>query len=545
MQGTIADVHCPSCGAPAKYDIIKGRYVCAYCGGKVEVSEALAEKQGFRSIQQVKIRQSAGNFRLMQANCTGCGASLVFEESEAMSSCAFCGRQLVRKEYLNSSEMPEMIIPFRITKEEAADCLEDWCRKNSSRPEARHLKKELDKLKGFYLPYELIRGPVSCTVSRMDAGRNYHCGGYVDNVFVSCSEKLDNLLLDAMEPFELDDLKAFDFAYAAGQRIRIPDISAKELQNRVGGEVASDYTPVVRKTLESEAIEVATNTDSVLRMPVLLPVYYIISGDTMAAVNGQTGKVSVRAEKESHHYFLPWWLKAIIAALVITGAAFGAFCLFGMEKMEALLIAGMLGIVTIIITLCAYSDTIRNPFRVDMGHRIFASSGGPLRREGNKLVQDTKEIQKEITPPVFFEMLNGERTPVQLKFSSPMRTMKTALLAIFVLFLPVILALFINGFDFQRLELGGSAVWFCIMVPVVPIYILKFAVIELYENPWIYVLNEDGTRKRFRRRLKPRISGDTVKMILKAVFIPPVSLAVWFGIACFCTMVYLTAFGFD
>ena len=34
-------------------------------------------------------------------------------------------------------------------------------------------------------------------------------------------------------------------------------------------------------------------------------------------------------------------------------------------------------------------------------------------------------------------------------------------------------------------------------------------------------------------------------MVLRALFVPPVSLAVWFGILSFCVMCYLTAFGFD
>ena len=483
MKGTIADVHCPSCGAPARYDIIHQDYRCGYCGSRVLVREAQAEKQGFRRIQQQKIRSSSSAFPLMRANCSGCGAALVFREGEALSDCAFCGRALARQEYVQSEELPEMIIPFRITREEAAARLLSWCRGNALRPEARHLKDIADRIEGFYLPYELIRGPVSSTVSRMDSGRTYRCEGYVDNIFVNASAQIDNMLLDGMEPFELDDLRPFDFGWSAGQRIKIRDTDASELTNRTDREVSADYAPVVGKTLESKAVEIRTNASSVLRMPVLLPVYYIRSGETVAAVNGQTGKCSIRAEKPSHRVFLPWWLKAILATVLITGAAFGAFCLFGMALPDALLITGMLGLVIAIITLCAYSDTVRNRFLEEADHRIFTSSGGPFRREGTALVQDPEEIRKEVVPPVFFEKLDGEMKPVRLVFSSFRRRLQTALLAVTALFLPVIIALFLNGFDFGRLELGGSAVWFCIMVPVVPIYVLKFAVIERYERP--------------------------------------------------------------
>jgi len=134
---------------------------------------------------------------------------------------------------------------------------------------------------------------------------------------------------------------------------------------------------------------------------------------------------------------------------------------------------------------------------------------------------------------------------VKLVFSSPLRRMKLMLFALIALFLPVIIALFLNGFDFSRLTLGGSAVWFCIMVPVVPIYLLKFGVIDFYNNPWIYLIREDGTKRRYRKKRERMPAKELRGTVLRALFVPPISLAVWFGILCFCVMCYLTAFGFD
>ena len=81
-------------------------------------------------------------------------------------------------------------------------------------------------------------------------------------------------------------------------------------------EAGEAYRPAVRKVLETQAVNVRADVSSAIRLPVLLPVYYICRGNLMAAVNGQTGKVSVRAEKDSHYVFLPWWLKAILSVLV-------------------------------------------------------------------------------------------------------------------------------------------------------------------------------------------------------------------------------------
>ena len=117
------------------------------------------------------------------------------------------------------------------------------------------------------------------------------------------------------------------------------------------------------------------------------------------------------------------------------------------------------------------------------------------------------------------------------------------LTALVVLFLPVIVALLLNGFNFSQLNLGGSAAWFCIFVPVVPIYLLNFGRIELYDRPWFYVTKPNGKKKRYKGN--PGMSKKEIFLTpLKLLFKPPECLAVWFGLVCFCTMCYLTAFGF-
>ena len=79
------------------------------------------------------------------ANCVRfCGATVVFEENEALSNCAFCGRSLVRAEYLDADGMPESVIPFGITEDEARDRLAAWCRENRGKSEAKKLNRDLE-----------------------------------------------------------------------------------------------------------------------------------------------------------------------------------------------------------------------------------------------------------------------------------------------------------------------------------------------------------------------------------------------------------------
>ena len=64
-----------------------------------------------------------------------------------------------------------------------------------------------------------------------------------------------------------------------------------------------------------------------------------------------------------------------------------------------------------------------------------------------------------------------------------------------------VIALFINGFNFKLLNLGGSAVWFCVAVPLAPVFLVKYGRIELYGNPWVYIIDENGKKHRHKEKI--------------------------------------------
>ena len=525
--GKLYDIHCPSCGAPAYYDIRTRMYNCSYCGNRVGIDRAKSEHKGFREISKKKMRESIKKFTLQKASCTGCGAQVVFETGEAVANCAFCGRSLVRKAFVNPDIIPELIVPFAITPTEAQDILADWCNKNKWKKEARAIREKIQDLKGFYLPYELVRGPVSCSVFRIEGGSVYDCGGFIDEVFVNCSKKLDNQLLDAMEPYDLDELQEFDFSYIAGHQVKTGDISEDELIRRIDVEVGEDYKPVIQKTLETKAVGVNVSCKNVLRMPVLLPVYYLAFDGYMAAVNGQTGRVSVRACKESKYLILPWWIKAILATIAGTaGVALGMF-LFGAERDLILGASGCLALVLVFVFFAAYSQQREETYGLETYRKVFHSK---------------TELKKPVTKPVFFMNIAGKIQEVEIRFTSAPRVIRALAITFGVVFLPVILALIINGFNFSILNLGGSAVWFCIAVPLAPVFLIKYGRMDIYDNPWIYMIGENGQKKRYKPKRDKADMRENIDFI-KEWFKPPLLWLTLFILLLFGTMVYLTAFG--
>ena len=534
----ITDIICQNCGAAVSFDIRKQSYLCAHCGSKVGFTEAKDQEKDRHEKSRRSLNDSIGKYSLASATCNGCGATIVFEEGEALSTCIYCGKTMVRNDYLNAKRVPENIIPFKIMPDEAKELLKHWCDKNKTKTEAKLLIGDIDELKGSYLPYELLNGPLRMHAGRMDSAGRYSLEGYVQGEFIACMNALDDLLLDSTEPFDIEDMREFDFGYVAGQKVRVPDVDKDELKRRIEKGCEEIYRPSLRKLFHTDALKIDTFADRLHRYPVLLPVYYYAKGDLMAAVNGQTGKVAVRSIRQSHFYFLPWYFKAILmTALSCLLVAVGSHVL-GMNWNESLFVSALLGIVLLIVMLALYSDTTKNDFSIETDREIFVSGEKTFHRERGSLVEDENVLKRKRLDPVFFEKIDGKYVPVELRFASFGRVLKTVLLTLFALFLPVILALFINGFDLSKIRLGGSAVWFCIFVPVLPVYVVKYAIAELYERPWVYVIDENGKRKRYRTKYPLSID---LKAILKALFIPPVSLAVWFGILSFIVIVYLTA----
>lgn len=543
MGKEILSIFCPSCGAPAKFDIIHQIYQCSHCGGKVQIEDARQEKIEFQKAQNEKLKKSAKNFEMSTTSCSGCGATLVFEKNEALSKCEFCGRSLVRKDYVYDSKMPQNVIPFAITKEEASELLIKWCEENKNKPEAKHLLNKIPKLKGYYLPYEMIRGPVRCTVNKTGELKEFEANGYLNDEFVNHSSQLNNLLLDCMEPFNLDNLKDFDFSYVAGQRVKIPDISEEDAQKRLNYETAENYRGNMEKIWNTKTIQIKAQVDPVIKIPVLLPVYYITEGKVQAAVNGQTGKVSIRAEKATKYFSIPWWIKGFSILAIVCAILY--FTFMSMEDInspiEALSLTGMIGLVFLII-FAAMFDGENNGFSVTKYYNIFSSGDQTYKRERGRLVLREEIIKRKIEKPIFKKVLDGKEQIVTYTFRSLKRTISMAAVAIATIFFPVIIALFVNGFNFERLYIPASAIWFFIAVPTVPICFIKFGIQSLYESPWIYTISENGEKKRYREKLgiKPE---DVLKFIFSALFTYPICLAVWFALIMFIMTIYFTAFG--
>ena len=66
---------------------------------------------------------------------------------------------------------------------------------------------------------------------------------------------------------------------------------------------------------------------------------------------------------------------------------------------------------------------------------------------------------------------------------------------------------------------------------------------DIYDNPWIYLISENGGKRRYMKKRDPKEKED-IKAFIKDLFKPPFLWVTLVMLLLFCTMVYLTAFGF-
>ena len=132
---------------------------CRNCGEVTGIGQAKKEQLHWKTLAKNEILGSAGQRGVERCSCPKCGAQLLFPEGEASETCEFCNNKLVRSELSSPEHIPEMIIPFFITGSEAKERLLQWGREHGKTPEGRSVVTNIHKMRAYYLPYRLMRGP--------------------------------------------------------------------------------------------------------------------------------------------------------------------------------------------------------------------------------------------------------------------------------------------------------------------------------------------------------------------------------------------------
>ena len=461
---------CESCGGPIRYEINSGTYRCNYCGSTRAPGDQYRKTQEWKKIHQTNMSKNPLPKGKAFYHCGGCGADIMIDENEATSTCSFCGGSIVRREYTKEDSFPELIVPFEVTEKEAKEHLQNFVVKKIKLNERKKIFNCMDDLKGYYLPYQFVRGPINCTVTRDMSERVYHASSYVDQLAVNTNYQLDNNVLDECEPFDWDKTEEFSFGYVAGHRVKMQDVSGMETEKRVFDEIEKNFLPKVEKTMQTKGIDVSVSGYSLEQLPALIPVYFINNDKFCAVVNGQSGATALTFRKmiDRSRY---WYVEPTLTALVI-----GLITLIFSKSIE--------------LTLYASAAVAMVAFTA-FGQSRLKHEEMVIYKEGNRTKDNTQL-------PVFEEEINGVTEKVDIRFFTLGRILKISIYTLLFNFATLIIAAihnFVYDIPLSQLHVGYIVIWLVISVPFTFIFWIAYLRRDIYDVPLFY---KHGTNKRIK-----------------------------------------------
>lgn len=298
---------CQSCGDDMAFDSKSGMLTCPSCGRRDQIEE----------IPEEFITARFTDDEAKEYHCQNCGAVLITEKSTAATSCSFCGAGVVLADRLSGDLAPHKVIPFTISKDEATKAFRKWCRNGLLTPKGFMTGDRIKSITGMYVPFWLydlnsrVQARALCTKVRV-----YESGDYIYtetryyDVFrdinldyvkvpVDASKKMNDELMDKLEPYDYSRLKEFKMPYLAGFLAEKYDYSDEELAGRAKAKVAPYIESYLSSTFagynsvsyQMKSIDMKKIRSQYVLLPVWMFSYDYKGKQYIFAMNGQTGKI--------------------------------------------------------------------------------------------------------------------------------------------------------------------------------------------------------------------------------------------------------------
>ncbi|HEY0544005.1 MAG TPA: hypothetical protein VGC91_01310 [Pyrinomonadaceae bacterium] len=324
---------CPACGANLLYEPKDGFLSCPYCGHKERIpqtAEQIEERsyEQYLNVRPAQLEQLAAN--ALEVQCQSCGAMVTFTPPEVARQCDFCGAQIVAQPKIADPILaPEGVLPFSITQPQASASLRQWLSSRWFAPNALKHFAQPDAINGIYIPfwtydantvsyYTGERGEYyyeTETYYTTDSDGNqvqnerqvrrtnwYSTSGTVsrwfDDILVPATASLPQNRLEALEPWDLTELKPYDPAFLSGYKAQRYQVGLPQGFERARQIAAGVIQGDVRRDIggdEQRIHDINTHYSGITFKHLLLPVYagaYRFNQKVyQIVVNGRTGEI--------------------------------------------------------------------------------------------------------------------------------------------------------------------------------------------------------------------------------------------------------------
>lgn len=308
-QATSLEYKCPGCNASISFNPKIGKWRCDYCGNIYTLNEIEKKKDKEVSVDEYDAYTSF--------KCESCGAEIIGDEETTATFCVYCGNTAILKSRLSGKFMPNKVIPFKTTKEEAITAFKNLKKGRPLVPKDFTNQKNIEKIRGIYIPFWLydiaVSGEITYNatkVKRWSVGDTYYTNtknykliraGTVDfdAIPIDGSTRFNNAIMNTIEPFDYKELIDYNHAYLSGFYAEKYDIAdSQELFNEVSKRALNSTVNKFRDTIRSfdtaTAIKTNLTPQELRKQYALFPVWMVNvkykNKMYLFAMNGQTGK---------------------------------------------------------------------------------------------------------------------------------------------------------------------------------------------------------------------------------------------------------------
>ena len=344
---------CPRCGAAMRFDAETGKLICDYCDNIVDI-EAEDQKQetvykddeikgfDFKKLTDQASRPDTENLPVYI--CVSCGAEVIASPVQTATACPYCGNNIVLTDKVSGMLRPDKVIPFHISSKELPAAVKRFYKDKKLLPKDFFSESKMGNVTGVYIPFWVFNGKFSGDLDYFaEKVTTTRRGDYLystedhyvlvrraqiafDNIPVDAGEKIDNALMDSLEPFNLEEAKPFDMGYLAGftaerfdeKKSTMSDRARKRMLNTARDMIASRAGGGYSNVRYQSGYLNADIDASYMLFPVYLFDIKYGNKNYNFAVNGQTGKVVGRLPDSKNarvSYFYKWF--GIVAGILI------------------------------------------------------------------------------------------------------------------------------------------------------------------------------------------------------------------------------------
>lgn len=333
---------CPKCGATEiTLNERTGKLRCDFCRFEFEPKKVEELESDITKIEGQIIGSGATDIvastdEVMTFKCSSCGAEVVIDTSSKLQArCHWCRNILSVNEQIPNGSIPDVVLPFSVTKDTAKGDIEKFVgkRKFYAHPKFKS-EFNTNNIMGVYFPYMVVDvnshanfvGEGEEEVRRYvkgsgeDAKTYYDADLYeverefdlaIDGLTIeSSSDRLNkkssnktNNVINAIMPFDIDNCAKYNSNYLKGYTSEKRDINVENLKNIVDVQAKDIARHKANETLTNYDRGVAWSKEdfyikgeqwSAAYLPVWLYSYQQVSGDKKVlhyvAVNARTRK---------------------------------------------------------------------------------------------------------------------------------------------------------------------------------------------------------------------------------------------------------------